>query len=110
MVVGSGPVGLLGIGILQDRPISHRKLVLQRHLRLEARVGGVTAGMNPEHPVDQRAVVPPRPPFRASNASSFPFSRPRVREAKREEIRSSSVNSWAAHPCRLLNSSSRSVW
>jgi hypothetical protein len=29
-VVGSGPVGLLGIGILQDRPISHRKLVLEK--------------------------------------------------------------------------------
>jgi hypothetical protein len=28
MIVGSGPVGFLGIRILQDRPISHRKLVL----------------------------------------------------------------------------------
>jgi hypothetical protein len=28
IIVLSGPVGFLGIGILQDRPISHRKLVL----------------------------------------------------------------------------------
>src|ERR671910_3219555 len=28
IMVASGPVGFVGIGILQDRPISHRKLVL----------------------------------------------------------------------------------
>src|SRR5215216_6272418 len=29
IMVASGPVGILGIRILQDRPISHRKLVLR---------------------------------------------------------------------------------
>src|SRR5215203_3072439 len=35
----SGPVGHLGIGILQDRPISHRKLVLPCTYPLPRRVG-----------------------------------------------------------------------